>query len=274
MKKLGINVEVGFPLERTELIEHIKKAGFDAVFMGCGPNHDLTDAFAKARELGLDIPFLHAPFSKIEYIWEDHEFGDWALQTQLDCVDICAANAVPCVVCHIFKGFGKEEKPNEIGLARIQKLLDYAWQKGVRVAFENTEGEVYLDAVLRRFWDHPATGFCIDSGHEVCYNYSHDLITKYGDKLIATHLDDNLGILGESIFWHDDMHLLPFDGVVDFEGVAKRIQKTPFDGVLMFELTVHSKPGHNENDKYFEMGLDAYLAEAYNRAVRFAKLFD
>jgi len=274
MKKIGINVDLGFPIERTEMLQHIKNAGFDAVFVSWKPDLDLDEVFQRARELGLEIPFVHAPFSKIEYLWEDDETGNWALQTQLDSVDVCAKHRVPCVVCHVYKGFGKEEKPTELGLSRIQKLLDYAEKKGVRVAFENTEGEGYLDAILNRFWNHPATGFCIDTGHEICYNYGHDLIAKYGEKLIATHLDDNLGISGESIFWLDDLHLLPWDGVVDFEGVAKRIQKTPFDGILMFELTEKSKPGRHENEKYPSMGYDAYLKEAHNRAVRFANLFE
>jgi len=222
----------------------------------------------------LEMPFIHAPFGKIEWLWENDELGETVLQTQLDCVTDSAKNGIPIVVCHIFKGFGKEERPNEIGLARIRRLLDHAQENGVKIAFENTEGDTYLDAVMTAFRDHPATGFCIDSGHEICYNPGKDLITKYADHVIATHLDDNLGVSGESIFWHDDLHLLPWDGKVDFEGVAKRLQKTPFCGTLMFELTVKSKPGHNENDAYLAMGCDAYLAEAYRRACRFAALFE
>ena len=274
MKKIGINCGLGFELDQKEMMHRIKAAGFDAVFVGWGEGCPLDEWKKEADALGLEMPFIHAPFSKIEYIWEDHELGEWALNTQIACVEDAAKNRIDTVVCHVYKGFGKEEKPTELGLARIQTLLDRALACGVKVAFENTEGEVYLDAILKRFWDHPATGFCIDTGHEVCYNYSHDLISKYADKLIATHLDDNLGISGESIFWTDDLHLLPFDGVVDFEGVARRIQKTPFDGILMFELTAKSKPHRHENDAYFEMGCEQYLALAHERAVRFAKLFE
>ena len=274
MRKVGINAEIGFGIEIPEMMARIRKAGFDAVFTGWRHDCPLAAWKAEAEALGLEIPFIHSPFSKIEYIWEDDELGNEVLQTQMACVEDCAKNGIPMVVCHVYKGFGKEEKPTELGLARFGKLLDFAAQKGVRVAFENTEGEVYLDAVLKAFWDHPAAGFCIDTGHELCYNYGHDLITKYGEKLIATHLDDNLGILGESIFWHDDMHLLPWDGKVDFEGVAKRMKATKFSDTLMFELTVKSKPNSHANDRYYEMGCDAYLAEAYARACRFAKLFD
>lgn len=35
----------------------------------------------------------------------------------------------------------------------------------------------------------------------MCVNYSHDLITEYGDKLIATHLNDNMKMTGDEITW-------------------------------------------------------------------------
>ena len=274
MRKIGINVGLGFDLDQIEMLRRIKAVGFDAAFLSWKEGCALAEWKAESDALGLEIPFIHAPFSKIEKIWEDDELGDVALQTQLRCVEDCAKNGLYTVVCHIYKGFDKEEIPTEIGFARLKTLLDRAQELGVRVAVENTEGDAYLDAVLERFWEHPALGFCIDSGHELCYNRGRDLITRYGDRLIATHLDDNLGISGESIFWHDDLHLLPWDGVVDFEGVAKRLQSVGFDGTLMFELTVKSKPNRHENDAYLAMGCDAYLQEAYRRAVRFAKLFD
>ncbi len=274
MRKIGINAELGFGIEIPEMMAHIKNAGFDAVFVSWHTDSPLAAWKAESLALGLEMPFIHAPFSKIEYLWEDDALGDEVLKVQMACVEDSAKNDIPIVVCHVYKGFGKEEKPTEIGLTRIKKLLDFAWEKGVRIAFENTEGEAYLDAVLTTFWDHPATGFCIDSGHELCYNYGHDLISKYGKKLIATHIDDNLGITGETIFWHDDLHVLPWDGKVDFDSFVKRVKATEFSDTLMFELTVKSKPNHTENDCYREMGCDAYLKEAYARACRLAKMFD
>lgn len=274
MRKIGINAEIGFGLDRIEMFHRIKDAGFDAVFPSWQEGCELNEWKKTADELGLEMPFVHAPFSKIEWIWEDDPLGDEVLNTQIKCVDACAEAGVHVVVCHIYKGFGKEETPTEYGFARLSRLLDHAREKSCRIAFENTEGDAYLDATLKRFWDHPATGFCFDSGHELCYNRGRDLLALYGERLIATHLDDNLGISGESTFWTDDLHLLPWDGVIDFERVAKRLQAVSFDGILMFELTVKSKPERHENDAYEKLGCDAYLKEAHSRAVRFAKLFE
>ena len=100
------------------------------------------------------------------------------------------------------------------------------------------------------------------------------MLAKYGDRLIATHINDNLGISkydGE-IYWTDDLHLLPFDGVADWQNVTERISRCGYDGILTFELIRLSKRERHENDKYMKMPLDEYLAEAYARACRVATL--
>ena len=272
--KTAINLGFGFPeLSILEQLRRIKDAGFDAIFNRWNKPGDAHTTARAADAAGLFIQSIHAPHLGTAHIWLDTAAGEAAIEELLTCLRECHEVGVTLMISHVYMGFDPEH-PTELGIARYARLLDEAQKCGIRIAFENAEGEKYLAAIRDRLWEHPAAGFCIDTGHEICYNYGHDLIAKYGEKLIATHLDDNLGISGESIFWLDDLHLLPWDGVVDFEGVAKRIQKTPFDGILMFELTVKSKPGRHENEKYLSMGYDSYLKEAHNRAVRFANLFE
>jgi len=126
--------------------------------------------------------------------------------------------------------------------------------------------------LLEHFKDNDSVGFCWDSGHEMCYNYSKDLLALYGDKLIATHLNDNLGIsnFGGRIYWTDDLHLLPFDGIADWDGIAKRLDRCGFNGIMTFELNIRSKPDRHENDIYTKMTIEEYIAECYKRACRVA----
>ena len=144
----------------------------------------------------------------------------------------------------------------------------------MKVAVENTEGEEHLDALLAAFRGEPAVGFCWDTGHELCYNRGRDLMADFGDRLICTHINDNLGISDPSgpTTWLDDLHLLPFDGVADWPGIARRLAASPFRGPLTFELNKASRPGRHENDAYDAMPLRDYLAEALRRARRFAAL--
>ena len=115
-------------------------------------------------------------------------------------------------------------------------------------------------------------GFCWDSGHEMCYNHSKDMLALYGDRLLGTHLNDNLGIrdFGGKITYIDDLHLLPFDGIADWDDIARRLDRCGFDGPLTFELSVMSKPGRRENDVYRKLSPEEYIAEVYKRACRVA----
>ena len=117
-------------------------------------------------------------------------------------------------------------------------------------------------------------GFCWDSGHEQCYNAYKDMLALYGDRLLGTHLNDNLGISRSDgkIFWTDDLHLLPFDGIIDWTDAVNRLNRVGYNGVLTFELAIHSKPDRHENDKYKDMGFIKYLAEVYARACRISHL--
>jgi sugar phosphate isomerase/epimerase len=92
----------------------------------------------------------------------------------------------------------------------------------------------------------------------------------YGDRLIATHINDNLGVksFDGTITWHDDLHLLPFDGIADWENVARRIADVGYDGILTFELLRADKPGRFCNMKYRKMSPEEYLSEAYARACK------
>ena len=101
------------------------------------------------------------------------------------------------------------------------------------------------------------------------------MLGEYGGRLFFTHLNDNLGIqdYGGAITPLDDLHLLPFDGVADWQDIARRLCRQGFDDYLTFELNTESKPGRHENDKYANMPIEAYIAEAYARSCRVAALF-
>lgn len=137
---------------------------------------------------------------------------------------------------------------------------------------ENTEGIEYLWALMEHFKNDETVGFCWDSGHEMCYNYSEDLLARLGDRLIMTHLNDNLGIsrFDGKIFWTDDLHLLPYDGIADWDYNVDRLRKSRRMPILNFELNIKSKPGRHDNDIYEAMTLEEYFTEAYKRACRIA----
>ncbi len=274
-RKLCLATSGQFARPVDEQIRLFAATGFEGFFTGWTHGEDIAHYAAVAREENMLYQSIHAPFTRMAEMWQGGERGDGALAELIDCLRVCADNAVPIMVAHAFIGF-KDHTPTEIGVERFVRLAREAETLGVRLAVENTEGEEYLAAVMDACRDIPAVGFCWDTGHEMCYNHSRDMTALYGDRLIATHLNDNLSIrdFGGEITYIDDLHLLPFDGIADWDGIARRLNRCGFNGPLTFELNTLSKPNRHENDGYAALPLEQYLALAYGRACRVATLVE
>lgn len=265
---LGLNGACGMPFE--EQLELLKNTGFDGFFVTWGPNVDLEGLTQKAKSLGLRFQSIHAPWDKSADMWhEDEDKAQLGVRELQNCVDACVCCGVDILVVHTFIGF-EEHDPRPIGLTRFAQVVDYAREKGVKIAFENTEGEDYLQMLLKHFKGHPNVGFCWDTGHEMCYNHSQDLLALYGDQLLCTHLNDNLGIrdFDGQISVTDDLHLLPFEGVADWQDIVSRLKRCDYRGELTFELKMVSKHARKENARYEALGYEAFMTEAYMRACR------
>lgn len=265
------------PFSYEQQLELFKQAGFDGFFPCISPKLDLDFLVKKAKETDMFFQSIHAAFGRAADMWkDDEEKAKIAMQELYSAIDDCTRCNAPILVVHPYIGFEKTYKPTEAGLIRYEKIVRYAEKSNVRIAFENVEGEAYLNALMERFSGSSAVGFCWDSGHELCYNRSKDMLALYGDRLFCTHLNDNLGVKAYdgTITWTDDLHLLPFDGVNDWEGIAARLHKHRFTGDLTFELNLSSKPNRHENDVYRSMPFEVYLAEAYKRACRVAALLE
>ncbi len=266
---LGTNDQFGISVE--EQIRLFKKTGFDGFFTDWYRNAPIKEWKALADELGMIYQSIHAPFGNSAKMWESN--ADEAVDELLACLNDCAKNTIPIMVVHPFIGF-ESHTPTEEGIKNFGVLVNAADKTNVKIAFENVEAEEYLAALMNAFGGCECVGFCWDTGHEMCYNHSVDMLGMYGHKLICTHIDDNLGIRDRcgKITWLDDLHLLPFDGIADWNNVVKRLNYHNYTGPMTFELNKKSKPDRTENDVYDRMPLEEYLTEAYKRACRVTAL--
>ena len=271
-QKLCLGIMASLPETPEEQVKLIKAAGFEGVFAEWSAPGCLDSVVKVIKEEGLIFQSVHAPFGRSADMWcEDEENAEVAVNELIACLDDCKKLGAPIMLVHAFIGF-TEHNPTPRGVERVANVVKAAEDWGVKIAFENTEGEEYLDTLMEAFKDNETVGFCWDTGHEMCYNRHRDMLSSYGHRLIATHINDNLGISradGE-IFWTDDLHLLPFDGIADWDDIAARLDRCGFTDIMTFELTVKSKPSRFENDKYAAMSSKQYLAEAYSRACRVA----
>ena len=268
-KKLCLGLgDFGIPPEAQ--LRVMAETGFDAFFFGLDPRIDPVRLAAYGRSLGLTLQSVHAPFGRARDMWHgDAAAGQAALDEHLASLAAAAAVGAPVMVVHAFIGF-HDHAPNAAGVERYGALVRAAERAGVKIAVENTEGEEYLAALMDAFRGEPAAGFCWDSGHELCYNRGKDMLALYGDRLICTHLNDNLGIrdFGGTITNVDDLHLLPFDGIADWDDAARRLARCGFDGPLTFELCARPRHGRRESETYLRLSPEEFLVESYKRACR------
>lgn len=271
---LAIGMQLDAPL-REQLVL-LKNAGFDAFAFDRERNgtSELTrELVEEGRRLGLSCEYIHAPFYGMDDIFHDED-GDLAekmLRDLYGTIDDCCTFGIKYAVIHAIIGMDNHN-PTELGLERLQDVVDYAVKKEVFLAFENTEGEEYLEAIIDRFADVPNVGFCFDSGHELCYNRGNDMLARFGKKLMVTHLNDNVGMTGDELTFLDDAHLLPFDGIADWEAMAERIRDCGYQGTLSFEVISKGRPDRTENHIYNHLTPQEYVSLAYERAVRFRNL--
>lgn len=272
-QKLGISVGNHYSLPTTDIVTMLKKIGFEAVSPEWEPNVDLKAISETAKGCNMTLQSLHAPFIGSANMWStDKRVSEPALAEIMASLEDCHRYGIPILVVHAWIGFDNIPQPTEEGLENFGKLVDKACEYGIKIAFENTEGDEHLFALMEHFKDNAAVGFCWDSGHELCYNHSEDLLQKYGDRLIMTHLNDNLGIsrFDGKTYWTDDLHLLPFDGIADWNYNVERLKKSTIPEYLNFELSMASKPERHENDRYATMPYEQFFTEAYIRACRIA----
>ncbi len=131
--------------------------------------------------------------------------------------------------------FVKEEVITfKVGLLRhiIQKATD----SGITVCLENLSETASHMVVQVPFTQLPLLNLTLDLGHAELLtevNTSYGFIERYPERIKHVHLHDNRG--GDS--YQDDLHLLPGEGVVDFEKVFKRLRAMDYERTITLELT-------------------------------------
>ena len=250
-------------------VNMIGQIGWEAFFTGWDRNNLERWANEAARG-GLIYQSIHSPFGKVKYMWREGDEGVAVTNELIECVKDCARFDIPVMVIHPFIGF-REHTPTQVGLDNYARVVEVANKLGVKLGFENVEGEEYLAALMKTFWNEPSCGFCLDTGHEQCYNGGKDMMALYGEKLCHTHFNDNLGIIlppdaSVDLTWHNDLHLTMGDGIVDWKGVMDRIDASPYEGPLICELTRGNKPGRHDHDGYAAMTMEGFYAFALERA--------
>jgi L-ribulose-5-phosphate 3-epimerase len=247
-------------LQPKEIVDSVKKAGFNRVFMHWkdyeydGDDWEFSPSCIK--EMGLKIIFTHLPYRNINLIWGEKGNVDVLIERYFRDINECKKYGIPMVVMHLTTGF---EVPmyNKTGIDRLKKIVEYAKKSGIKIAFENTKMRGYLDYVLANIKDNNV-GICFDSGHYHAYFNDEFDFLKFKNKIFAVHLHDN----DKS----DDEHLIPFDGTINWTSLLKLLKKCNFDGDITLESIYRNK--------YLESTPLEFYKKNYNIANKLAKMYE
>jgi len=258
MVKTGIKSTAYFGLDDYKTgLKLVKEHGYDCVdfqeFMSMNsPLYAMSDeefVFLlnnirdEAKANGIEIYQLHS-------IWptagDDTEEGRQKSLTyyrrsieaakHLDCKRVVVHPWMPHGWCN-----GTREEFFEHNVRLMRELMPKARECGVYVCLENMpfrKGQTFSTvkewvAVLDEVRDEYAKA-CLDTGHlNVMEEDPYACVLALKDYLEATHVHDSrLGI---------DLHLMPYQGTLNWDGLIKGLREIGFDGCVSLEVEVAKK---------------------------------
>ena len=274
MLEIGINSITYCGSSTKEMMQNAKKTGFEYVMVTFRNGEGEKDLIS-AKELGLNVCCVHLDYKYSSDLWVKGITNEKYVDSIIEQIRLCEKFGVKIAVIHPTNGTPscRALEPNEHGLNSMLKILDEAKKCGVQIALEN------LDAVNLKNFEYLMNNisseklkFCYDVGHHNLYYPEKDLLKKYGDRLICVHLHDNLMDWEFGYDHAGDIHLIPFDGKINYEKTCKELADVGFDGVVLLEVHRISKGAPNF---YFETSDAEFLKKSYFAGEKIArKLYD
>jgi len=131
----------------------------------------------------------------------------------------------------------------------VHTLLRIAKKHGVEIAIENVP-EPYPFLMksahdFSRFYNEldEDLGLVFDIGHAHINRQTEDFIARFSDKIVHIHASDNDGA--------GDQHLGIGYGTIDWNGVAKALEKVKYNGLIILESVEHVEESLKKLQKLF-----------------------
>ena len=254
MLKMGIT-NTSYGLYGTErAIEKISEHGYDCIdyqgFVNVEtdffnlPLSEFEEELKKQRafieNLGLSVSQAHAPW---RHPVQDATPEGRAFWTEAMKKSIFGTHVLGChrfVVHPLMPYYDTAEGADEVWALNevfVTELADYAALYGVTVCVENLPFPKYPLTTVEQVCtlvdkvNKSNLKVCLDVGHAAIF-YGTDVgaaVRYIGNRLEAVHVHDNMG--------EQDEHLIPGDGIVDFDGFCSALKEIGFSGVISLETS-------------------------------------
>ncbi|MDH5406607.1 MAG: sugar phosphate isomerase/epimerase [Candidatus Aminicenantes bacterium] len=247
--KIGLSTHIFANRSLTPgLIERIARQGFQTIELYANrPHFDFTNP-ARVEEIThaikgaeLRVSSVHAPFySHIS----DALRGRWlsicavnegerseAVALITRALSICEKIEVRYLVVHFGNvNDGWDERMVAQGIKSLQELEESCRPLGVSIAVENIVNQLSLPhrlAALIKDSSLKGVGICLDIAHAHITGSLPEGIEQTASSILTTHLHDTRG--------DKDSHLLPFSGIIDWEGVMSKFRAIGYQGTHILE---------------------------------------
>lgn len=254
---LGATTHILVDLPLPECLRALADMGWDGGELALIHLREIADAprpEARAEEigaliadLGLRVPQVHFEVVEMGSLDQAKRAADLALVERH--LALCARMGITCGVLHPGGGLPATlDEYRAVEQARIESFAQacaFAAPHGFRIAIENTydpHGNETSAMGKRRFGSvipdllevidavgADNFGICLDSGHTNLQGIPMaEAVRRCGDRLIATHIDDNLGAA--------DQHWEPMRGAVDWPAGVAALREIGYQGIFNLEI--------------------------------------
>ena len=251
MRNIGINISKSISYGTESYIDCVADTGFNCVFTVGNDEDFISYVSKKCLSLNLCFETIHAPFDKINLLW-DEEGGKEIVSVMQKSIDLAYDNGVGIVISHLSS---KENCPpvTDAGLRHFDTIANYAAKKNIVIAVENQRKLGNIATILELYGKDSNVQFCWDVGHEKCFAHGREYMPLFGDRCITTHIHDN------NMIYNCDEHLIPYDGQIDYRRTAELLNQYNYKGTLMLELDLPN----DRTDKYKNLSLEQFVQKAY-----------
>ncbi|UCD19677.1 MAG: sugar phosphate isomerase/epimerase [candidate division WOR-3 bacterium] len=263
---ISIGTTFNYEIALRDQLRVVKGAGFSHVSLGARVEHSnyLTtrgqeDIRALVQGHGLAVCSVHTPFGEGLDISSPHRgTGDETVDVYRKCIEAAHCLSARVVIFHptAYQISDNIEIRKKMIVRNLEKLLDHLGKTGVTIAVENDSHDPANDILsfsLDEIGD-VRYGFCYDSSHDNLVAEPLALLEKYGSRLFTTHISDNRG--------DKDDHMLPYQGIYDWNRFCKVFARIGFFGVFLLEVEMRESGFKSP---------DIFVREAFVRGERLRK---
>jgi len=252
---IGIASGNGWPfLSLRERFAAFQRTGFQSLLLwwGDGEKETRKERVSLAKEYRLQIENAHAEMARSNSLWEPGPRGDRKADELVEAVEDCARYEIRRMVLHLTNG-SSPPGISDIGLRRIETLIENATKYDVTLAFENVRTDQHVRYVLDRCRDRHVA-FCYDTGHANAWNKDTDWLSMYADRLAAVHIHDNNG--------REDEHTFPFQGTIDWKTAMRKMDESSYSGSLTLEAEYQGEENVAQLNQFLEATYQSGLSLA------------